>query len=178
MKKADLEKILAILHRLDIPFVLVGGHAVAAWGAVRATRDIDLLASVPEAQGSRLTKELKQAGFKVDHRKGDESDPLRGLIRVERADAPDALPVEIILGLRKMPDALFMRARKLSFLGLDLPVASPEDMILLKLMAGGPVDMEDACSIFFVMKGKLDMKYLEAEARRMRISLKKVCYAS
>ena len=49
MKKADLTKILAVLRRLNIPVVLVGGYAVAAWGAVRATRDIDLLISVLKA---------------------------------------------------------------------------------------------------------------------------------
>ncbi len=86
-------------------------------------------------------------------------------------------PIEIILGLRRMPDALFNRARKVPFLGLELPVASPEDMILLKCLAGGPVDLEDARSILVVMKGKLDLRYLEAEAKRLRISLKRVCYA-
>lgn len=174
MKKADLAKVIAVLRRLDLPFVLVGGYAVAAWGAIRATRDIDLLAQVPEALATRMAKELRQVGFKVDYCKGDESDPLRGLIRVEQPDVSDALPVEIILGLHRMPNALFIRAQKVPFLGLDIPVASPEDMILLKCLAGGPVDLEDARSILVVMKGKLDMKYLESEAKRLRISLKRV----
>ena len=174
MKKADLSKILAILRRLDIPVVLVGGYAVAAWGAVRATRDIDLLISVSESLASRAAKEFEKAGFRVDHRKGDESDPLRGLIRLEQAKTLDSTPVEIILGIRRMPTAIFDRVRRVPFLGLEMPVASPEDMILLKCLAGGPVDLEDACSILSVMKGKLDMKYLEAEAKRLRISHSKL----
>ena len=80
--------------------------------------------------------------------------------------------MEIILGIRKMPAAIFERARRVPFLGLEMPVASPEDMILLKCLAGGPVDLEDARSILSVMKGKLDMKYLEKEAKRLRFSLK------
>lgn len=174
MKKADLAKILAVLRQLHIPVVLVGGYAVAAWGAVRATRDIDLLAAVPDGLAPRVTKELKNAGFKVELRRGDEGDPMRGLIRVEGTEALDSSPVEIILGLRKMPATVFERARQVPFLGLEVPVASPEDMILLKCLAGGPIDLEDARSILAVMKGKLDMKYLEAEAKRLRISLKRV----
>ena len=172
MKRSDLAKILAILRRLDIPVVLVGGYAVAAWGAVRATRDIDLLASLPESLASQAVKEFKKTGFKVDYRKGDDRDPLRGLIRLERTEALGATPVEIILGVRRMPAAIFERAQRISFLGLDMPVAAPEDMILLKCLAGGPVDLADARSILAVMKGKLDMKYLEAEAKRLHFSLK------
>lgn len=174
MKKTDLEKILAVFRRLDIPFVLAGGHAVAAWGAVRATRDIDLLASLPEGLAQKAVNEFLKAGFKVERRMGDEGDPVRGVIRLERVGVQGATPVEIILGIRKMPTAIFERARRLPFLGLEMPLASPEDMILLKCLAGGPIDLEDARSILSVMKGKLDIKYLEAEAKRLRISLNKL----
>jgi len=46
MNKAILLKILNIFRRLEIPCALVGDYAGAAWGAVRATRDIDFLATV------------------------------------------------------------------------------------------------------------------------------------
>ncbi|MCX6558265.1 MAG: hypothetical protein NTW95_12685 [Candidatus Aminicenantes bacterium] len=38
-------------------------------------------------------------------------------------------------------------------------------------LAGGPIDLEDAKSILEIMKGKLDMKYLEGELKRCRLSL-------
>lgn len=173
MKKADLSRILKILQRLKISFALAGGHAVAAWGAVRATRDIDFLASIPPAQIGILVRDLKKAGFKANYRKGDECDPVRGVIGVGLDDA-DAEAVEIILGIKNMPAGIFERAQSILFFGLEVPVTSPEDLIILKCLAAGPVDLEDARTIFKVMNKNLDMEYLTSEFSRCRLSLAKL----
>lgn len=174
MNKTNLLKISNIFRRLNIPFALAGGYAVAAWGKVRATRDIDLLASAPGDLAAKLVKEMKKAGFEVDYRKGDESDPLRGVICLEQAAMPAAEPVEIVLGIRDMPPCLFNRVREITFLGLEIPVVAPEDLIVLKCLAGGPVDLEDARSILKIMMNKLDMEYLKSEFKRCRLSLEKL----
>jgi hypothetical protein len=57
----------AVLNRAGLPYAVVGGHAVASWvatidaGAVRNTRDIDLL--VRRDDLAALTAALEQAGF-------------------------------------------------------------------------------------------------------------------
>jgi hypothetical protein len=57
----------AVLNQAGIPYAVVGGHAVASWvatvdeGAVRNTRDIDLLIRRPDLPA--LTAALEQAGF-------------------------------------------------------------------------------------------------------------------
>ena len=174
MNKVNLAKIFTILHRLNISFTLIGGYAVAAWGVVRATRDIDLLVAAPGAMASRLANALKKAGFKVDYQKGDEKDPVLGTIRLDFLETVDAEPVEIILGIKKMPAAIFMRARRIPFFGLEVPVTSPEDLIVLKCLAGGPIDLEDARTIYLIMNKKLDMEYLKSEFKRCRLSLEKL----
>jgi predicted nucleotidyltransferase len=174
MNKAGLAKILNILQRLNIPVALAGGYAAAAWGVVRATRDIDFLASVSLAQIGILVRELKKEGFKADYRMGDRDDPVQGVIGIEPTNAVDAEPIEIILGIKKMPAAIFERARQVFILGLEVPVTSPEDLIILKCLAAGPVDLEDARTILKIMKGKLDMIYLENELKRRRLSLEKL----
>src|SRR6266550_2222762 len=60
----------AVLNRAGIPYAVVGGHAVASWvttvdeGAVRNTRDIDLL--VRRADLPAITATMEQAGFVRD----------------------------------------------------------------------------------------------------------------
>ena len=62
-----LLRVTAVLNRASIPYAVVGGHAVASWvttvdeGAVRNTRDIDLL--VRRADLPVITAALEQAGF-------------------------------------------------------------------------------------------------------------------
>src|SRR5437870_979920 len=57
----------AALNKAGIPYAVVGGHAVASWvatvdeGAVRNTRDIDLL--IRRSDLPALTAALEQAGF-------------------------------------------------------------------------------------------------------------------
>jgi hypothetical protein len=60
----------AALNRINVPYAVVGGHAVASWvatvdeGAVRNTRDIDLL--VRRGDLPAITAALEQAGFVAD----------------------------------------------------------------------------------------------------------------
>jgi len=174
MKKSDLLPIVKVLRKAGIPFALAGGYAVAAWGVVRATRDIDFLAAVPPDRFNELLRELRQAGFKAFHRVGDEADPVRGVISLESTKNSDMEPVEIILGIKQMPTGIFERAQPIPFFGMEIPVTSPEDLIVLKCLAGGPVDLEDARAIFAIMKTKLDLKYLKNEFHRCRISVDKL----
>ena len=56
-----------VLNQAGVPYAVVGGHAVASWvttvdeGAVRNTRDIDLL--VRRTDLETITAALEQAGF-------------------------------------------------------------------------------------------------------------------
>jgi hypothetical protein len=60
----------AALNQAGVPYAVVGGHAVASWvatideGAVRNTRDIDLL--VRRADLPTITAALERAGFVLD----------------------------------------------------------------------------------------------------------------
>jgi len=62
-----LLRVTAILNQSGVPYAVVGGHAVASWvttvdeGAVRNTRDIDLL--VRREDLPVLTADLERAGF-------------------------------------------------------------------------------------------------------------------
>ena len=62
-----LLRVTATLNNAGIPYAVVGGHAVASWvatiddGAVRTTRDVDLL--VRREDLPSLTSSLEQAGF-------------------------------------------------------------------------------------------------------------------
>ena len=68
--KERLDRCCAALEAGDVPYALIGGNAVAAWvatvddGAVRATRDVDLL--LQEEDLERATAVLAAVGFERD----------------------------------------------------------------------------------------------------------------
>jgi Uncharacterised nucleotidyltransferase len=85
-----LLRVTAVLNQSGVPYAVVGGHAVASWvttvdeGAVRNTRDIDLL--VRREDLPVLTADLERAGFV----RADVLDVTMFL------DGPDAKPSESI----------------------------------------------------------------------------------
>jgi hypothetical protein len=65
--RGRLLRATTVLNQAGVPYAVVGGHAVALWvstideGAVRNTRDIDLL--VRRTDLAIITAALEQAGF-------------------------------------------------------------------------------------------------------------------
>jgi predicted nucleotidyltransferase len=174
MNKSILEKLFSVLGTFDIPYVLIGGYAVAAWGSVRATKDVDFLAAIPYNMVNQVLDQLKSHGFTVEYRAADIGDPVMGVIKLEFQVGNELESVELLLGIKKMPDKIYLRAEKINILGLEIPVISPEDLIVLKLLAGSPLDILDAKNIYRIVEERMDMAYLEKELKRCRLSLKAI----
>jgi Nucleotidyl transferase AbiEii toxin, Type IV TA system len=116
-------------------FALVGGLAVSAWSPPRATMDVDLLVLVESNNLNYLVKALSDAGMIAELRRGGVDDPVPCLIRADFLD--------IIVATKKYEAEAIEQSIIVNFAGKDIPVASPEFLIILKLKAGGPRDLLD-----------------------------------
>jgi nitrous oxidase accessory protein NosD len=67
-----LLEVIAILDRLQIPYMILGGFAVRTWGIPRPTYDADVAVVADDARLASLFKNLEEAGFGVpdEHRRG------------------------------------------------------------------------------------------------------------
>ena len=54
----DAVAIFSALNRYDVEYVVVGGFAVAAWGVIRATEDLDIVIDQSWDNAARLAKAL------------------------------------------------------------------------------------------------------------------------
>jgi len=142
-------------------FALVGGLAVSAWSPPRATTDVDLLVLVDSSNLSYLVKALCDAGMNAELRRGGVDDPVPCLIR---ADALD-----IIVATKKYEAEAIEQSIVVNIAGKDIPVASPEYLIILKLKAGGPRDLLDVQDI--LASNLVDRALLAEIAARYRIEL-------
>lgn len=128
-------------------YALVGGFAVSAWGVARATQDIDLAVALGTADPARLA-----AHFKASYQPGDADDPLRGVFRLQLSVGKRRVPVQLILLQPQWADLVFGQVKKISVLEHRLPVVDWPALVLLKLYAGGPVDLQDARDILAVRR--------------------------
>jgi hypothetical protein len=132
-----LDRVVCLLGERDVRHALIGAAALAAHGIARSTYDIDLLTTDERVLGDEFWSGLRSEGPSADVRRGDDQDPLRGVVRVELADER---PVDIIVGRHPWHARAVDRARQLA----DAPpVVTARDLILLKLYAGGTQDVWD-----------------------------------
>lgn len=121
----------ATLAREGVPFALVGAVAMAAHGHARSTEDVDFLVA-----DRRVLDPRAWPGGEV--RVGDAADPLSGLVRYPGVD------VVVIAGAWAAGIVARAGALAVTLDGVRVPVAEAADLVMLKLYAGGPLDLRDA----------------------------------
>jgi len=149
-------EIAAYLDDVAAPYVIIGGAAVQYWGEPRTTRDVDIMVMVsPE----RVDEFLKDAVLRFPPRISDAVEFAQEN-RVLLIRASDGTPLDVSIGLPGYEEEVIRRAVEVSFAGRPVRVASAEDLIIHKCLAGRPRDMEDVERVLVHQKLKLDLDYV------------------
>ena len=151
-----------------VTYALIGGYAAGAYAQAPDTRDVDACVDIAPDESARieaLLEALQAAGFRIN---------VEALKR--RAASGRAILflqyglVRLDVMLRK-PDGYWDEALKhrrvASVEGRDYWIASPEDLILLKLIAGREKDYPTVELVAATQLRRLDLERLRAGARRL-----------
>ena len=134
-----LEGVAHALAALPAPFALIGGRAVGVRGYPRATLDYDFLTTDPRILRRAVWSDLERAGVVVDCRRGDLDDPVAGVARLVFPDGK----ADVVLARWPWERDVIARAEVLQLEGVAVPVPRTADLLLLKLAAGGVIDLQD-----------------------------------
>lgn len=134
-------------NRLIHAYALVGGFAVSAWGVARATQDIDLAVALGTSEPKALAAHLG-----ATYEPGDADDPLRGVFRLVIESEGGEVPVQLLVLPPKWADEVFGGIEPVKVLSCTVPVVNWQSLVLMKLYAGGPVDLQDARGIIAVQQ--------------------------
>lgn len=162
------------LH-ISINFALIGGLSMAAWGVVRATEDLDFLADCdPSPIGhrqlrSQLESFLRQESCQVEWRVGAHDDPIPLLLRIQLAAKHGGLGVDILWAHKRWQREALKRTVSLNVSRSRIRVLHPEDLILLKLDAGGPQDLADVEGLLADPPPQLNLARLKKTTARLRL---------
>lgn len=141
-------------HRLR--FLVIGGMAVAAWVEPRLTRDIDIVVLARKRDTQRLKRALLECGARVtalEMRLLFEKRFIRLKAGQERLD------VHVVSSA--LDQAALARALTGHYRGRAIEVASPEDLILYKLLAWRPHDQVDVGRLLHEVRD-LNLAYIES----------------
>ncbi|HVR44845.1 MAG TPA: hypothetical protein VMS56_15545 [Thermoanaerobaculia bacterium] len=138
----NLDGLPRILDRLE-SCAVIGGFAMAARGRVRTTIDLDLLTTDARALDDRTWSPLRAQRTEVEIRRADLDEPVAGMVRVRLP----GIDVDVVIGWDRWQQEIVERAETMPIAGMALPVATTDDLILLKLYAGGVDDMHDVANL-------------------------------
>jgi len=141
--------VVDLLSELGIRYAVVGAFAAAYYGVPRATADAD---TVIWLEGSGNTEQdvknhLVSKGCHVELKRGDIDDPIsKALIVKDRYENR----VDALVGIRGMDPQAPDRCVSASLLDSSLRIIGVEDLIAMKIFAGGLQDLEDVRGILKV----------------------------
>ncbi len=146
------------------PYTLVGGAAIIARVFVRATKDVDLLMSCGAADALSLLKIAERCGYSWEP--ADEEDfEEAGLLRLWGPPSRrEGLGLDLMLTSSAFDEEVVRRGTLVDVLGHPVRVATIEDLLLMKLDANRPVDLEDVIAIKDGCAATLDRTYLQSQA--------------
>jgi hypothetical protein len=179
LPQAALERLLEVLDKLEIPYLIGGSVAAAVHGIPRFTNDVDLVVDLA----------IERVGDFVDQlgpRFYADIDTIRGATRVGRSfniiDTRSAYKMDLFplskdaYQRRQFERRVFLEFRVFGSEPIEFAVASPEDTILSKLRwyrlrgEGSQQQWNDVSGIVLVQSGELDLDYLRQWAEYLKVS--------
>lgn len=135
--------------------VVIGGVAASLLGRPRVTRDVDCLVLIPEAHWSSFVASGAKYGFRprVPDVLGFAHEARVLLMKHE----PSGVDVDISLGALPFEEQAVMRQVIVKAGRVAIPVVAPEDLIIMKAVAGRDRDIMDIEGVLDVHR-KLDLR--------------------
>ena len=163
---ADLADALA---RLQARWYVFGAQAALVWGRPRLTTDVDVTVGAVTGGAPRLLSALESRGFAV------RIDATQDFIRQTRVlplvHGPSGLAADIVLGGPGLEDDFLARAVRVDVGGVTVPVLSAEDLIVTKVLAGRPKDVEDIRGVLAERGERLDFARIRDVLHRLEEAL-------
>lgn len=146
------------LHSCEIPFMLIGGQAVLLHGEPRLTQDIDITLGVPPDRVLDIVSVADSAD--LDPLPEDPQAFAGETFVLPCEETATGLRVDFIFSTTPYETLAIGRAVRVVIEGADVPFAAADDLILHKLFAGRPRDLEDAAGVVRRKGSEIDWDYV------------------
>jgi hypothetical protein len=153
-----LSRIGLSLTRHSLPYMIIGGQAVLLYGEPRLTRDIDITLGVGVDHIEELLAVVRELSLKPVPE--DIESFVRQTMVLPAFDETTGIRVDFIFSFTPYETGAIKRARRIKILEQDVCFASPEDVIIHKIFAGRPRDIEDVRTII-LKNPEIDIQYIK-----------------
>jgi hypothetical protein len=171
-QKEFLERITSLLSDAGIPFMVAGSLGSAHYGEPRSTNDIDVIIDPTNEQLQFFISHLNPNDY-VSADAVENAIKRRSMFNV--IETTTGWKADLIIRKdRPFSVTEFARRMNATLLGVDVEIASPEDIILSKLewaqRTGSDRQFHDARSVFTTMSDHIDVAYLQKWAGELNLT--------
>jgi hypothetical protein len=138
-------RLAAALDQNRLPYMIIGGQAVLLYGTPRMTKDIDISLGVSVDQLDIAVKAVGEVGLEIIPE--DLEDFVRKTFVLPTKDEATGIRVDMVFSSTPYERQAIERVKPVSFRKVVVMFASVEDVIIHKIFAGRPRDLEDVRSI-------------------------------
>lgn len=158
MFKTLLTTISRELEKSGLPYMIIGGQAVLLYGSPRLTNDIDITLGANVDEFGRVLEAVEDMGLEVLPE--DIESFVKKTFVLPAKDRTTGIRVDLIFSFTPYEKGAIERARPVFFDDTAVMFASVEDVIIHKIFAGRPRDLEDA-AVVMVKNPDFDREYIE-----------------
>lgn len=151
-------RIGSCLKRHSIPYMITGGQAFLLYGKPKLIRDIDIIIGLDARCINLLLFIVQEMALKP--LPDDPKAFVKQTMVLPVMDEPSGMRVDFIISSSAYEEQALKRARKVRHNEHLLYFASPEDVIIHKVLSGQPGDQEDMRSILVTHASSIDLSYI------------------
>ena len=152
--ESALEALAGALNETRAPWMVIGGVAVIARGVKRMTTDLDVV-----VQGDAITLPVlmsRLAASKIVGRIANAEAFARQNLVLLLRHQPSGVDLDVSLGWTEFEREAIEASSDAAFGTVRAPMAQPQDLVIFKVVAARPKDVEDATSLL-VMHRSIDL---------------------
>lgn len=155
-----LTALQAVFNRVESTWYIFGAQAAIVHGAVRLTADVDITVLLDLDRLTEFIAVLEREGFTV--RTPNVASFANETRVVPVVHVNSGIPVDLVLGGPGLEAMFAERAQSKDIAGIVVPVATAEDIVAMKILAGREKDLSDAVAILQVQESSIDHRLIQS----------------
>jgi predicted nucleotidyltransferase len=152
-----ISRIARALKEGGLPYMIIGGQAVLVYGTPRMTRDVDITLGVDIERLESIVEVTGQIDLEIIPE--NFPDFVKKTYVLPTKDKTTGIRVDFIFSFTPYERQAIERAKPVFLQDFAVMFASAEDVIVHKIFAGRPRDLEDVRSIILKNPG-VDREYI------------------
>jgi hypothetical protein len=157
--RTGLKQMVEALTALNIRFALIGGFAVGFRSQPRTTKDLDFILEIPQLTLPKLLEELRKRDFVFDPTQTIREWTQNHLTQLDF----HGMRIDWLKPVIPLYSHVIDRSKIEFWLGCSLPIATPEGLILTKLIGFRSRDQVDIEKLLAANPGQIDLDFIQTE---------------